>query len=724
MLDTGWRTTTLLSRNVSRCQHARRTSVAACRQWQINHQRTTNSKHVTTWSPLAATFNARPAHRLGIRISGKSTGLFGIGELRDSTGFYGLKERAVEATDRLVAESCSQNRTQRMVAVFDELSDTLCKVADLAEFIRIAHPDARYVNAAADTSLSINALVEKLNTNQDIYWALQRVVENGDVMPTDEVDQHVARLFLFDFEQSGIHLNEEKRKRVVKLNECILQIGALFMQGTSLARAVPKDKLPEGIRPFFASQGGDAIVPGLSADSPNEMVREAAYKIFMYPDDRQEGRLLDLLTSREELAQLCGFPTFAHRALRGSLAGSPEVVAGFLDALSNGLKPYARADLEEMRKVKTGHVNSSMDLHMWDIPYLSACIRQEKFQIDPADYAPYFSLGTCMEGLNLLFDHLYSVTLQSQETAPGELWSPDVHKLAVVHKTEGTLGYIYCDFLERPGKPNQDCHFTIRGGRELPDGSYQLPVVVLHLNFPTPTWTCPCLLSPSMVENLFHEMGHAMHSMLARTKYQHVTGTRCSTDFAEVPSVLMEYFASDPRVLSHFARDYKTGQKIPYEMLVRLQAAKSALSANDLQLQVFYAALDQQYHGDLKHLRLRGTDRESTTDILDRVQAEYYCLPHVPKTAWQLRFGHLVGYGAKYYSYLMSKAVASWIWQKCFRSNPFDRNSGERYRREVLAHGGGRPPKQLLEGFLQQEVAPNNLVESLISEVASRHPYN
>jgi intermediate peptidase len=292
----------------------------------------------------------------------------------------------------------------------------------------------------------------------------------------------------------------------------------------------------------------------------------------------------------------------------------------------------------------------------------------------------------------------------------GECWADDVYKLCVIDEDNNLLGHIYCDFFERTGKPNQDCHFTIQGGKKLENGEYQNPIVVVMLNFSLGRWNPP-LLTPSMVDNLFHELGHAMHSMLARTEYQHVTGTRCSTDFAEVPSVLMEYFASDPRVLKTFARHYQTQEQMPPEMLQRLCASKNVFSASETQLQVFYSALDQVYHGRAEN------QCTNTTETLMKVQQQYYSLPYVPSTAWQLRFSHLVGYGSKYYSYLCSRAIASWIWQEYFQKDPLNREQGEKYRFNCLLYGGSVPSRNLVSNFLGKDVSAQNLAENLINEI-------
>lgn len=466
----------------------------------------------------------------------------------------------------------------------------------------------------------------------------------------------------------------------------------------------------------FKSVDDKVIISGLCADSANPLARELAYRIFHYTDEQQEQLLSQLLLARHKLANICGFNTYAERALGLSIVENPTVVMDFLNALSDRLRPYADADFEVMNKMKAKETPAFGPVEMWDVGYFTHKLKEEKFKVTGLEYSPYFSLGACMEGLNNLFYNLFKINLVNVNTKPGEIWSSDIYKLAVVHENEGVLGHIYCDFYERDGKQNQDCHFTIRGGRNLPDGTYQDPIVVLMLNLPSPRLSSPCLLSPSMVDNLFHEMGHAMHSMLARTHYQHVTGTRCSTDFAEVPSILMEYFATDPRILKTFARHFQTKEPLPEDMLQRLCASKRLFAASEMQAQLFYSVLDQVYHGELP---LNGT----TTEVLAETQKKYYSLPYVPNTSWQLRFSHLVGYGAKYYSYLVSRAVASRIWQTYFKADPLNGTAGERYRRECLAHGGGKPPPQLVADFLQEEPTPELLAESLIREIDASQEY-
>lgn len=558
----------------------------------------------------------------------------------------------------------------------------------------------------------------RLNTHRELFQSLKKVVDHGDIVETTAIDKHVAKLFLFDFEQCGIHLEEKLRQQVVHLNECILQLGQRFMSGAVHPRSIPKTILPENIRHMFSIDGEKILVSGLYADSPNAMAREAAYRLYLYPDDHQEELLSELIRARHELATICGFPTYAHRALKASTVETPGMVGEFLDILSEKLRPRAQKDFEIMQQMKLADGGTNSPLAAWDTPYFTSRMKNKCLQISSqaTEFTPYFSLGGCMEGFNNLMKSLFGVRLENVEMGPGESWNDDVYKLAVTDEKHTLLGHIYCDFFERTGKPNQDCHFTIQGGKMLASGEYQNPIVVVMLNFSLPRWN-PTLLTPSMVDNLFHEMGHAMHSMLARTEYQHVTGTRCSTDFAEVPSVLMEYFSSDPRVLKTFAKHFQTQEPMPDEMLERLCASKHIFSASETQLQVFYSALDQVYHGN------PADHSTNTTETLKAVQEKYYGLPYVNNTAWQLRFSHLVGYGAKYYSYLCSRAIASWIWQEYFQKDPLNRTQGEKYRYGCLLYGGSVPSRDLVGRFLGKEVSPKNLAENLINEI-DVHQFN
>ncbi|CAB3256274.1 unnamed protein product [Arctia plantaginis] len=663
------------------------------------------NRSVSTWSPLATAFNTRPTLRPLFESMRERTGLFNKPELVTFEGFYALRDQAISTTDRLIDEATS-NPSRPMVEIFDELSDTLCKVADLAEFVRIAHPQSHFASAAEEACISVSGVVEKLNTHKGLYEALRNSVRQGT-----SGDQHLAELFLFDFEQSGIQLPEERRRRVVGLNDLILQTGQRFMAGAAKPRRVPRLAVPQNVRQFFSSEGEDIIVSGVYAECADAAAREAAYRLYLAPDKRQHELLTTTLDARHEMASICGFNSYADRAIKASTMETASNVRQFLDILSDNLHDRAKMDFDAMLQMKKQETPYLDKLMCWDTPYFTHKAKTQLLNVANSDFSPYFSLGGCMEGLNMLCEELYGISLKSEDMMPGESWSPDVYKLAVVHESEGLLGHIYCDLYERPGKPHQDCHFTIQGGKLLPDGSYQNPIVVVMLSLSGGHRSGPALLSPGGVDNLFHELGHALHSMLGRAQHQHVAGTRCATDLAEVPSVLMEYFASSPEVVRRFARHFQTREPMPEDMIHRLCASKYLFGASEMQLQVFYSALDQHYHGQ------NASSGGRTTEVLQQVQKQYYGLPYVENTAWQHRFSHLIGYGAKYYSYLISRGIAWSVWHAHFARRPLARGAGERLRHRLLRHGGALPPQVLLRDYLDTEITPNKLANALAEEL-------
>lgn len=305
----------------------------------------------------------------------------------------------------------------------------------------------------------------------------------------------------------------------------------------------------------------------------------------------------------------------------------------FLELTSKKIKKYADNDYQLLEQYMRENSNDKdYKLKAWDASYLINHFKKKELNQNLSTSIEYFSLGNCMNGLNILFNKLYNIELEIQDTSNEYIWVDDVVKIGVIDKNNNLLlGHIYCDLFERENKINQDCHFTIRGGCQLDNNKYQTPIVVLSLNFSTNSFNEPYFLTPNQVDNLFHEFGHAMHSMIARTKYQHVTGTRTSTDLAEVPSILMEHFSSDKRILSLFAKHYLTGDRMSDDKLENWILSKKLFIASETQLQVFYAYLDQVFHGEHPFAN------KSTTDTLKEYHNQFLGIKYVDNTAWHLR---------------------------------------------------------------------------------------
>ena len=189
--------------------------------------------------------------------------------------------------------------------------------------------------------------------------------------------------------------------------------------------------------------------------------------------------------------------------------------------------------------------------------------------------------------------------------------------------------------------------------------------------------------------------------MLGQTEYHNVSGTRCATDFVELPSILMEHFCSSTPILSSFAKHHSTGKALPNELIQRHQASMHLLKGVEQNSQITMALLDQVYHSAAPVDQAGWSSTAAWYDV-----AEKCGMPGLrgTGTSWQGRFTHLFGYGASYYSYLFDRAVASRVWAQIFDGgNELSREAGERYQKEVLQWGGSKEPWECVAGLLDNE---------------------
>ncbi|KAH8099338.1 mitochondrial intermediate peptidase [Cristinia sonorae] len=688
------------------------------------------------------------------------SGLFNHSFLTTPNAFRALSQstlrRAEILTRRISRARESPHEMRQVVKNLDRLSDMLCGVIDLAELIRNAHPDPHWIQSAEEVYDHLCQFMNVLNTHSDLYEVLRAVLADPELVKAMSPEAHeTALIFWRDFEKSGVNLPAAQREKFVTLSSEILTLGRQFLMETTSARPPAaikpselqglKDKgMGERIRLQAKFTQRDIMVyPGslqaqmIMHSAPQEEPRRKIYMAANTSTPTQLQTLESLLYARGQLARLVGKESYGHMTLSDKMAKSPENVQHFLDALLDHTRPYARRALRALSMRKQAHLNTPPlpIIHAWDRDYY--CPPEPPA---PPVSLPSLTLGTVFMGLSRLFRNLYGISLRPVDLAPGEAWHSTVRKLEVVDEETGTLGWIYADLFARQGKPNGAAHYTVRCSRRTDDddeagdikfyndserdqemvrmskefgfaqrtrisdreGVFQLPVVVLLCEFARPTATRgPTVLAWHEVLTLFHEMGHAMHSMIGRTEYQNVSGTRCATDFVELPSILMEHFLTSPSVLPLFDIEQNPVREAGNHH-------EDPCRSIDTHTQILFAALDQIYHSPAA--LVAGFD---STDVLARLYGARALVPYVPGTSWQTQFGHLFGYGATYYSYLFDRAIASRVWRKLFSHNPLSREMGEKFKCEVLKYGGAKDPWMMVSGVLDAPDMKNGDAEAM-----------
>lgn len=661
--------------------------------------------------------------------SASSAGLFSIPELRQPSDFPKSAYDAVDECNRL-RESLHNvtiaTHRQALSALYrlDQISKTVCNVIDAAELCRSVHVDDGWRTNAQAAFDYLAQYIAQLNSDVHIYKALTQVTENASIFNLlTEEERRFATLLQAEFERDGIQLPDAQREQVVQLSHSTSQLEGLFSQNIvhsnqkfSVPSTPVKAVLPSTVLRAYGAQETDdntielhtnqaQLLQSLIRYSRDAELRRDVYMAHSTSVPENLAVLDALVQRRHELATALGFQSYAHRVLQDKMAQHPDRVFDFLYQLQNNTRPAWKRDMETIAQAKMA-VEGTSQVEPWDISFYVGLLKARNgFDINVM--SSYLTLDNCIRGMQQLVLNLFGMTMQEEVMDETESWDGEssdssmrVRKFTFrEHEHGDSLGTMYLDLHPRPGKYTHAAHFTVRCGciqtePDIQPPEYQAPVIALVCNLSTST-DASSGLSHSEVETLFHEFGHALHSLLSRTKFQHMSGTRAPMDFVETPSHLMENFVWDAQFLKILAVHPDSGEPVPDTIINKLQQSRNEFASIERQNQIIYALFDQMLFG----VRAPETSSLSTTDLFTKLH-EKFEVPHAQGTHWHSRFGHLVTYGAGYYGYLYSQVFAGDIWNQCFQKESLSSKAGHEYWQKILIHGGAKDPTAMLTDML------------------------
>lgn len=623
---------------------------------------------------------------------------------------------AQKAIDAIVAiDTGSRTRENTLLALdhLNALSDLAIQISCIAT-LEMLSPDESIRNAAHEALIKTQDFaVDHISQNQKLYKALQEYSQEGARKDgLSEKELYYLTESLDQFKRSGLALDEQKQAEAARLKKEIAAKALEFDANIAADQTEVSVKLPElaGLPEDFIAKlksddQGNYI---LKMDNPTFTkvmeccsVSETRKKMYQARLNRampiNDGLLKDIIRLRDQLAHVLGFESFAAYDISSEMAKNPARVTEFLNDLVGRVKEKAAQEIKQlMVQLPEGVTkNESGKLMPWDGGYLRDQYKTKYLDINERTIAEYFPLEKTIDGLFSIYEKFFSISFEKKPMSG--LWADDLILLELhPQDSKQVLGYIVLDLFPRDFKYSHACHITIVPSYYLPDGTEPTAVSVVVANFPRASDGKPALLDRNYVNTFFHEFGHALHAQLGRTHIGSFSGTSVKTDFVEMPSQMLEEWLFDPCILKLISSHYQTGESLSDEMIEKIQALKTFDSGIATQTQLFYANLALKLFGP-------GADKDPYAIMKQLYESIRTYLYFDPADHMYASFGHLTGYGAKYYGYLWSKVFALDLFEEIKKHGLLNPEIGMKYRAEVIGEGGSVDPNTLLYNFLGRE---------------------
>ena len=413
--------------------------------------------------------------------------------------------------------------------------------------------------------------------------------------------------------------------------------------------------------------------------------------------------LLKIVKLRHQRARLLGYKTHADYVLEERMAKSPETVLSFLEDFKSKAMPAARREFSELSKFAK-ELDGIETLQKWDSAYYSEKLKKRCFDIDDNLLKPYFELENVLEGAFKIAEKLFQI--QFVKTNDVETYHSDV----VVYKVSDLKGefvaLFYADFFPRPGK-RAGAWMTSFKPQYRVDGVEERPHVSIVCNFTKPTKNQPSLLTFSELTTLFHEFGHALHGMLAKTNYPSLSGTNVPWDFVELPSQFMENWCYEKQALQLFAVHYKNSELIPMKWIEKIKAAAQFQQGMQTLRQLSLGLLDMSWHAHdpsgIKNVKTHENSAFGNTQLF----------PDIMENCMSTAFAHIFqgGYSSGYYSYKWAEVLEADAFAYFKTKQLFNSEIASSLQKHILSQGGTENPEVLYKNFRGKSASNKALLE-------------